>query len=395
MIVVPKGQRKQGIGSKVLEDITHYADVNGLRTLLTTAVKDDYHGTTSGTSLKSFYKKFGFVENKGRYKDFTTKHNMIREPKKKILKESFETDYKKFIAYHQTSKQNAEKIKRSGFNLKNALQNIVWFTNNKNGIAENSTGASGSGVVLKLEVTINKAADWDLYDDKTLDELESLGYDGVILKEKDGTFDGFVFYPKQLKVLDVISSEDIKESIDEDKIPETIKVNGVERPTKNNFGEYIFDNISDIISFWKWFGNSKIVDSSGRPILATHSTNTKFSEFDKEKTSSGAAWGKGLYFSLDKKWNGGKYTKHCYLKSQHPLNGKKISKEDFKKLSEYVGRDVDYLPILTLEKRGGDLISGLVLAGFDSFIGDGPGNTGLHIVIPNKDQIRIAKDTEE
>lgn len=64
MIVVPKDKRKQGIGSKVLEDITHYADMNGLRTLLTTAVKDTYHGTTSGTRLKEFYKKFGFVENK-------------------------------------------------------------------------------------------------------------------------------------------------------------------------------------------------------------------------------------------------------------------------------------------------------------------------------------------
>lgn len=90
MIVVPKDKRKQGIGSKVLEDITHYADVNGLRTLLTTAVKDTYHGTTSATRLKSFYKKFGFVENKGRNKDFTTTHNMIREPKKNVLKESEE-----------------------------------------------------------------------------------------------------------------------------------------------------------------------------------------------------------------------------------------------------------------------------------------------------------------
>jgi len=129
------------------------------------------------------------------------------------LKEAFETDYKKFIAYHQTSKKNADKIKRFGFNLKNALQNIIWFTNNKNGIAENSTGSSNSGVVLKLEVTIDKAADWDLYENKTLDELESLGYDGVILKESDGTFDGFVFSPKQLKVISVHDSiEDIKES---------------------------------------------------------------------------------------------------------------------------------------------------------------------------------------
>ena len=57
MIVVPKDKRKQGIGSKVLNDITHYADINGLRILLTTGVKDDFHGTTSSTRLKQFYKK--------------------------------------------------------------------------------------------------------------------------------------------------------------------------------------------------------------------------------------------------------------------------------------------------------------------------------------------------
>lgn len=120
------------------------------------------------------------------------------------LNESFETDYKKFIAYHQTSKLNAKKILKSGFNFKNSIQNIVWFTNNKTGIAENSNGATGSGSVLKLEININKAANWDLYEKYSLDELENLGYDGVILKEDDGTFDGFVFSPKQIKVLEVI-----------------------------------------------------------------------------------------------------------------------------------------------------------------------------------------------
>jgi len=80
MIAINKSERKQGIGSKVLEEICDYADQNHLRILLTTAVKDTYHGTTSMNRLKSFYKKFGFVENKGRNKDFTTSHNMIRKP---------------------------------------------------------------------------------------------------------------------------------------------------------------------------------------------------------------------------------------------------------------------------------------------------------------------------
>ena len=36
---------------------------------------------TSQARLKKFYKKFGFVENKGRNKDFEISELMYREPK--------------------------------------------------------------------------------------------------------------------------------------------------------------------------------------------------------------------------------------------------------------------------------------------------------------------------
>jgi hypothetical protein len=125
------------------------------------------------------------------------------------LEESFETDYKKFIAYHQTSKRNAEKILKTGFNFNTSLQKIIWFTNNIEGLKENTLGSSDTETILKLEVTTKKVADWDLYDSKHLDELQQFGYDGVILKESDGTFDGFVFSPKQLKVLGIVDVKDL------------------------------------------------------------------------------------------------------------------------------------------------------------------------------------------
>lgn len=70
--------RKQGVGTSVMKEICKYADENKMRILLTAAVKDDFHGTTSNSRLKSFYKRFGFVENKGRNKDFSTRYTMIR-----------------------------------------------------------------------------------------------------------------------------------------------------------------------------------------------------------------------------------------------------------------------------------------------------------------------------
>jgi GNAT superfamily N-acetyltransferase len=77
-IIVSKKDRKQGVGTSVMKEICKYADENKMRILLTAAVKDDFHGTTSNSRLKSFYKRFGFVENKGRNKDFSTRYTMIR-----------------------------------------------------------------------------------------------------------------------------------------------------------------------------------------------------------------------------------------------------------------------------------------------------------------------------
>lgn len=85
-IAVPKDSRKQGIGSAVMSEITRFADDNGLRTTLTASVYDQHYGTTSQARLKKFYKRFGFVENRG--KDFSISENMLRNPKKKPLEQS-------------------------------------------------------------------------------------------------------------------------------------------------------------------------------------------------------------------------------------------------------------------------------------------------------------------
>jgi GNAT superfamily N-acetyltransferase len=76
-IVVPKETRGKGIGTSAMEEIINYADINNKRILLTPST--DFGGT-SVDRLKEFYKGFGFVENKGKNKDFTTKETMYRNP---------------------------------------------------------------------------------------------------------------------------------------------------------------------------------------------------------------------------------------------------------------------------------------------------------------------------
>ena len=77
-IVVPKESRGSGIGTKAMEDLIRYADENKKRIVLTPS-KD--FGASSVARLVEFYKRFGFVENKGRSRDFSTREAMIREAK--------------------------------------------------------------------------------------------------------------------------------------------------------------------------------------------------------------------------------------------------------------------------------------------------------------------------
>lgn len=76
--------RKKGYGKKALEEIIDYANENNKIIELT---PESYRsGGMSTNQLKKWYKGFGFVENKGTYKDFGTMASMFKFPNS--LKES-------------------------------------------------------------------------------------------------------------------------------------------------------------------------------------------------------------------------------------------------------------------------------------------------------------------
>lgn len=80
-IIIDKSRQGEGIGTKVLDDLIQYADAHDKRLTLTPAQKNKEHGTTSSSRLQKFYRRFGFVPNKGRHKDFRVSDLMIRPPK--------------------------------------------------------------------------------------------------------------------------------------------------------------------------------------------------------------------------------------------------------------------------------------------------------------------------
>lgn len=63
-------------------------------------------------------------------------------------------------------------------------------------------------------------------------------------------------------------------------IPETINVDGADRPTRNSSGQPIHLTEAGIRNFWRWFGDSKAVDAGGRPLVVYHATDADFDAFD-------------------------------------------------------------------------------------------------------------------
>jgi len=81
-IIVARPLREQGIGTRAMNELVALADRHGLLMTLSPAV--DFGGS-SAERLKKFYRRFGFVSNKGRYKDFTLSDAMYRLPARASL----------------------------------------------------------------------------------------------------------------------------------------------------------------------------------------------------------------------------------------------------------------------------------------------------------------------
>lgn len=75
-IVVPKEQRGTGVGTSVMIEICSLADQLGAKLTLTPSA--DFGGSVN--KLITFYSKFGFVQNKGKNKDFEISDSMYRLP---------------------------------------------------------------------------------------------------------------------------------------------------------------------------------------------------------------------------------------------------------------------------------------------------------------------------
>ena len=55
--------------------------------------------------------------------------------------------------------------------------------------------------------------------------------------------------------------------------------------------------MTDTPAFRKWFGDSKVVDADGKPLVVYHGTGADFVSFDAERIGKNYQWSKGFYFA--------------------------------------------------------------------------------------------------
>lgn len=108
-MVVPADKRNQGLGSGAMQQLVNYADETGKRIALSPST--DFGGS-SVSRLKDFYRRFGFVDNKGRDQDLAVSETMIREPKPQVnfMPEAMPngTVYRSSVGYNVVNKNGGK-----------------------------------------------------------------------------------------------------------------------------------------------------------------------------------------------------------------------------------------------------------------------------------------------
>lgn len=156
----------------------------------------------------------------------------------------------------------------------------------------------------------------------------------------------------------------------------------------------------DTPAFKRWFGNSKVVDENGKPLVVYHGTDASFDIFDTSKSRPGAAFGPGIYLTEDRtntNWKGGEGSNvmPVFVKVENPLDIRKELTDKEADALAAIGLTVRvddghrYAPLISMERRFGSIGEAAKAAGFDGLLHYGP-NGQRHILIFDNKNIKSA-----
>jgi hypothetical protein len=110
----------------------------------------------------------------------------------------------------------------------------------------------------------------------------------------------------------------------------------------NSLGKPIADSPEKLEEFWNWFGNSKAVDTDGRPLVVYHGTFKDFDQFDLSKANS-CQYENGIFFTerKDVALLFGDKIKACYIKAEIGIKEKRHAIRNGKELKRDYLRPTD------------------------------------------------------
>lgn len=193
--------------------------------------------------------------------------------------------------YHHTSAEKAEAIKTSG-TLKAAAEPDVYVTTRK----ETDTGYGDVAVPVRVKPDLLQID--DEFPDGRVDYRIDAKRPGGSVKVKVGEAEA--------------AMSDAYNQGPAGQLPDTITIDGVDRPTTNSKGQPIATTEEGLRNFWRWFGDSRAVDGEGRPLVVYHGTGADFDRFDLALVGRtfGAAGELGFFFSSNPE-TASKYSMHA------------------------------------------------------------------------------------
>ena len=167
--------------------------------------------------------------------------------------------------------------------------------------AEFLSGIQWSGETGKGPKTL-----WDKLKELVLEFVKQVGLDSSALDRVTDIVNEHFSEGAFLTRFPAAEKDQAFGGIEEPKTPigdtKTVVVDGVERTALNSEGKPIHPTIEGVRNFWRWFGESKVVDDQGRPLVVHHGTPDKgFEQFDLSKSGTrDPGWiGRGIYLTTD------------------------------------------------------------------------------------------------
>jgi hypothetical protein len=148
--------------------------------------------------------------------------------------------------------------------------------------------------------------------EKYIEEAVAKGHDGIEIRNSRDEYNDINGRGKVSTVYAVFTPSQIRSSA---KSPYLSRVDqkSLGLPTTFSLAQ------TDTPAFKAWFGDSKVVDAQGKPLVVYHGTDVKFNVFDLAKAKKGLM-GKGFYFT-DSEESARKFGAHViavYLKIERP-----------------------------------------------------------------------------